>query len=165
MAIPIRSEVTGVSAYNVPERLLSITYSPLGSETGPGALNIQDYVYNVPILIHSYEVRIATNYIGVVYQNYGDDDDTVSMDTWNTSEETFYQSLKKYRLFSGHQQTVMKFRSSWSKKHRKWLVPPIKLGTPNAGGNRISISVVNQEVDSSSREHFAITKFTYTKLD
>jgi len=128
-------------------------------------MNIQDYVYNVPILIHSYEVRIATNYIGVVYQNYGDDDDVSAMDTWNTSDETFFQSLKKYRLFSGHQQTVMKFKSSWSKKHKKWLVPPIKLGTPNAGGNRFSICVTNQEVDSNSKEHFAICKFGFTRLD
>jgi len=128
-------------------------------------MNIQDYVYNVPILIHSYEVRVATNYIGVVYQNYGDDDDVASMDTWNTADETFFQSLKKYRLFSGHQQTVMKFKSSWSKKHKKWLVPPIKLGTPNAGGNRFSINVTNQEFDTSGKEHFAICKFSFTRLD
>ena len=163
--IPMRSEVSGNLDYGVENRLLSITYSPLGSETGPGALNIQDYTYNTPILIHSYEIRIATNFIGVVYQNYGDDDDVASMDAWNTAEETFFQSLKKYRVFSGHQQTVMKFKSSWSKKHKKWLVPPIKLGTPNAGGNRISVNVSNQEYDSTSKEYFAVSKFSYTRLD
>ena len=164
MAIPLRSEVTGNINYDEKQRLLSITYSPSGSETGPGALNTQDYVYNTPILIHSYEVRVATNFIGVVYQNYGDDDDVTEMDTWNTAEETFYQSLKKYRLFSGHQQTVMKFRSSWSKKHKKWLVPPIKLGTPNAGGNRVSICVSNQEYGTMAKELFAVCKFSYTRL-
>jgi len=164
MAIPLRSEVSGNLNYDEKQRLLSIVYSPSGAETGPGLLNVQDYVYNTPILIHSYEVRIATNYIGVVYQNYGDDDDEVSMENWNTAEETFYQSLKKYRLFSGHQQTVMKFRSSWSRKHKKWLVPPIKLGTPNAGGNRVSIATTNMEFESESKEFFAVCKFSFTRL-
>ena len=162
--IPLRSEVSGALNYNAKQRLLSVTYSPDGAETGPGLLNVQDYIYNTPILMHSYEVRIATNFIGVVYQNYGDDDDPVAMEQWDTSDETFYQSLKKYRLFSGHQQTVMKFRSSWSKKHKKWLVPPIKLGTPNAGGNRISIAVTNQEFDTADKELFAVCKFQYTRL-
>lgn len=165
MTVPLRSEVSGAVDYGFSHRLLSITYSPLGAETAPGLLNVQDYVFNTPILIHSYEIRLATNYIGVVHQNYGDDDDTAVMDVWNTAEETFYQSLKKYRLFAGGHVTVMKFRSRWSEAHRKWLVPPIKLGTPNAGGNYVAVATTNQEFGTSSKEYFAVSKFTYTRFD
>lgn len=164
---PLRSEVSGSLNYDEKQRLMSVRYLPNGPETGPGSMNVQDYIYNTPILIHSYEIRLVTNFIGVVYQNYGDEDDYNEgiLDKWDSTSGTFYTSLKKYRVYGAQHHTVMKFSSSWNKKHRKWNIPPIKLGTPNAGGNTITVAITNQEFDSADMKYFAISRFRFSRLD
>lgn len=162
---PMRSEVSGNVDYGDNVELLSVTYSPEGVETGPGLLNREDWVFNTPVLVHWYEAQVTTNFIGVVFQCYGDSDDAGNLGTYDTANEEFYSGLKKYRMVGPHHPVRFTYSSKWNRKHKKWDRPPIKLGTPNAGGNYFNIGLVNQEYGTTSKEYFAISRWRFHKLD
>lgn len=165
MTRPMRTEVSGAVNYTDSSQLISMTYSPSGAEIGPGLLNNEDYVYNTPFLVHWYETTLVTNFMGAIWQSYGDSEDAGNLDQWSPTNEEFFSGLRKYRIFGPDKPLRFTYSSSWNKKHSKWNRPPLKFGTPNAGGNYLSINLTNQQVDTADKEYFAITKFRFHKLD
>lgn len=170
MLRPVRSETSGSLDYGEDNQMLSITYSPSGAEIGPGQLNLEDYTYNTPFLIKWYRAIVVTDFMGVVYQTYGDSDDVTNLSNWDPSNEEFYSGLKKYRLTTkAGNVTFLSFSSKWNKKGKKWRTPPIKMGTPNAGGNFLNISVANREYNDNPpldpRSYFAVVEFGLHRLD
>jgi len=162
----MRSELSGSLDYDQDQQLISVRYSPSGAEIGPGQLNMEDLTYNTPFLIKWYRCIIVTNFMGSVYQTYGDSDDSANLSRWDTTNEEFFTALKKFRLTtSAGNITFLSFSAKWNKKKGTWRVPPIKMGTRNAGGNYISIDVSNREIDTVGKEYFAVTEVGIHRLD
>ncbi len=150
MLLTRRWEVSGALQYTQDAQLMGVTYSPSGAEIGVGAatgqINLEDSTWNAPFLIKWYKVTIATNFMGLIYQCYGDLDDASVLGQFDLSNEEFYQGLKKYRMTgTAGGVTVMRFSAKWNKKGKKWATPPIKMGTPNAAGNYFHIGIRNEE--------------------
>jgi len=166
MLRPLRSEVSGTMNYGEDNQILSIKYSPSGAEIGPGQLNMEDLTYNTPFLIKWYRATIVCDFMGVVYQTYGDSDDETNLSNWDGTNEEFYTALKKFRFTSkASNVTYLSFASKWNKKARKWRIPPIKMGTRNAGGNFVNISIANRQIDSADTKYFAVVEAGIHRLD
>ncbi len=163
---PLRAESSGNINYGESNQVFSITWSPVGPEVGPGSINLQNWTLNTRFLVKEYRLEIISNFMGIAWLAYGDSDDSGSLTNWDPNNEELYSSLVQKKAFSGNERrTVMSYRSKWSKKHRKWIRPPLKFGTRNSGGNYATWSIGDQQVGSTGDDYFCIFTAKIHRLD
>lgn len=166
MLEPMRAEASGSFDYGQSNQAFAITWSPQGAETGPGSINLPTWTLNTRFLVKEYRLEVLSNFMGVVWMAYGDADDTSSLTNWNPANEELYSALVQKRTLSGGEsRTVLSYKSKWSKKHRKWIRPPLKFGTRNSGGNYATWCIANTQVGTVGEAYYCMFTAKIHRLD
>ena len=92
---------------NTSVLIKSIKVSPSGTDTIFQIDNSQNSTSKYPVLIKAYRMTIATNFVGMVFQSIGDNDDFTSGDMydWAANDPDFNAMLKRQRLTAGGDST------------------------------------------------------------
>jgi len=153
---------------------MSVKFDPSSTENIPGsaayAPGSEDWKTRSPIIIYDYTVEVCTDVVSTIFQYYCRDEQEVPASNWDTTDVTFLECLKKYRLMSGSitdgevagnpvgTVTRMSFRSKsyWSKKHRekRWAIPPIVLSKNKK--NLLGISIANVSNFHDNRSFYGL---------